>query len=402
MPAIGRGQIRRLMEAASRDKTPMRFIEEFCGAIRDKKIGLNEISIRQIFEEIIPDGRELVDLWDPRKQGEMVELRAVLENAGPVVAAALSRVNGQIAYSATLEGYQQEDFIFTGMIPTQSTPFDGEKIPGVSGLGDQGQVINEGNPYPYAGVNEDFIETPSTTKRGIITAVTREAVFFDRTAQLVENLRKVGESIGLGQEKEAIDCLIDENRTGHRYNRLGRGRVATYGDNSGNHDWDNLQAQNALVDWTDIDNAEQLLYSILDPNTGEPVVMTGNLKLICTRGLRATALRIQRATSVEHATPGYATTGNPVVTHSPSPLDSTFEVVTSRQLATRLATDTDWFYGDPTKAFRYMENWPLAVVQAPTNSHDEFTRDIVMQFKASRRGAYATVEPRAMVKCTVS
>jgi hypothetical protein len=398
MPTIAKGKMRRLMEAAQKDKTPMRFVEEFCEALAKKEIQVD--SIRQIYEEIIPHGREMVDSWNPRNEGGQISLHTVLENAGAVVSAAFSRVNGQIAYSMTLEGYQQEDFVFKNMIPVQSTPYDGEKIPGISGLGDKGQVINEGQPYPYAGVNEDFIETPSTTKRGIITAVTREAVYFDRTSRLLESLRQVGEVIGLGHEKEAIDCLIDENRTGHRYNRLSRGTVATYGDNSGNHDWDNLQASNALVDWTDIDNAEQLLYSILDPNTGEPIVMTGNMRLICTRGLRATALRIQRATSVEHANPGYATSGNPVITHSPTPLDTAFEVVTSRQLAQRLATDTDWFYGDPTKAFKYMENWPLAVVQAPANSHDEFTRDIVMQFKASRRGAYATIEPRAMVKCT--
>jgi hypothetical protein len=280
MPTIAKGKMRRLMEAAQKDKTPMRFVEEFCEAIGKREIQVD--SFRQLYEELIPHGRELVDSWNPRNEGGQISLHTVLENAGSVVAAAFSRVNGQIAYTTTMDGYQQEDFVFKNMIPVQSTPYDGEKIPGISGLGDKGQVIAEGQPYPYAGVNEDFIETPSTTKRGIITAVTREAVYFDRTSQLLENLRQVGEVIGLGHEKEAIDCVIDENRTGHRYNRLGRGAVATYGDNSGNHDWDNLQASNALADWTDIDNAEQLLYSILDPNTGEPIVLTGNMRLICT------------------------------------------------------------------------------------------------------------------------
>lgn len=36
-------------------------------------------------------------------------------------------------------------------------------------------------PYPNIGFSEDYIETPSTSKHGLIVPVTREAVFFDRT-----------------------------------------------------------------------------------------------------------------------------------------------------------------------------------------------------------------------------
>jgi len=41
-----------------------------------------------------------------------------------------------------------------------------------------------------------------------------------------------------------------------------------------------------------------------------------------------------------------------------------------------------------------MENWPITVVQAPTNSEAEFTQDIVVRFKASERGTPAIMEPR--------
>ena len=35
--------------------------------------------------------------------------------------------------------------------------------------------------------------------------------------------------------------------------------------------WINVKGGNELVDWTDVDGAEQLLADILDPNTGEPI-----------------------------------------------------------------------------------------------------------------------------------
>ena len=41
--------------------------------------------------------------------------------------------------------------------------------------------MHPGMPYPHLGFGEDYIETPSTTKRGFIVPVTKEAIFFDRT-----------------------------------------------------------------------------------------------------------------------------------------------------------------------------------------------------------------------------
>jgi hypothetical protein len=76
------------------------------------------------------------------------------------------------------------------------------------------------------------------------------------------------------------------------------------------------------------------------------------------------------------------------------------DIMTSRLLITRMGTLTSWYYGSPKQAFRYMQNWPITVVQAPTNSYKEFEQDIVMQWKASERGQFATFEPRYMVKST--
>ncbi len=85
-----------------------------------------------------------------------------------------------------------------------------------------------------------------------------------------------------------------------------------------------------------------------------------------------------------------------------NPIDS-YQIASSRLLASRMAADTDWYLGNPRKAFAYMQNWPVTVVQAPSNSEAEFTQDIVVRFKASERGAAAaTLEPRVMTRCTAA
>jgi hypothetical protein len=152
------------------------------------------------------------------------------------------------------------------------------------------------------------------------------------------------------------------------------------------------------VDWTDVDNAERLFSGMLDPETGLPILIQPK-HLIVTRQNLYTARRIVSATEITVTTPGYATTGNPTETKTGNPIQG-YTIVSTNFLASRMATDTTWYLGDLTKAFRYMENWPLTVVQAPANNEAEFNSDIVMQFKASERGAYATMDPRYMVKCT--
>lgn len=401
--AVNYASLRRLHESAERERRdgePNRCLQEIEVALQSGDLKPSDFRIRPLFESLVEDGPELIN--DFFRPGSPEQSFTKLVEADVVNTAAFANITGQIVYSRILEAYQAEEFVFSRMIPDVQTDFDGEKIPGMGQIGDKAELVDESGEYPMAGVNEDWIQSPQTKKRGLVVPITKEAIFFDRTGLILQRCGEVGEFLGLNKEKRACDCVIDENTTAHRYNRKGRGAVATYGNNSGSHDWDNLQESNALVDWTDIDNAEQLLYSILDPNTGEPIVIGASPKLVCTRQLSATAMRIRNATEVNHVTPGYATSNNPIETRSPNPVANTFEVVFSRMLAARMATDTSWFYGNPEKAFAYMQNWPLTTAQAPVNSEMEFQRDIVMRWKASERGQYVTLDPRFIVKNTVA
>lgn len=332
----------------------------------------------------------------------------VLEHAGAVSTAAFKDISGQIVFSMMIPKYNAEEFIFTKLIPERQSPYTFEKAAALSGIGpgsDSEWVVPEGEPYNLAGFGPNFIHLPETVKRGKIVPVTREAIFFDRTGQMREMAGSIGYWLGYNREVRAIDCIIDENAGaksaaagGHRYHWLGNS-IATYGDNSGTHSWDNLVATNALVDWTDVDAAEQAFNDIVDPFTGAPVMLEGTT-LIAVKALEKTALRILDSTKLNILTPGYATTGNPTVGTVANYYGGAFKYVTSRLLAQRLGTDTSWFYGIPEKAFVYVVNFPFQQITAPPNSHEEFTRDIVLQVRADERGAYGTLDPRLMMKST--
>lgn len=366
---------------------------EFSDALHKGAIKSHEFSIRDLFESLVTDGREMVESWNPRFGPDSGA--SLIEAAGAITSSDFSSITGQIVYSRMMEDLMPEDFPFQALIPTQSTQFSGEKIPGIAGLGDQAEVVAENEEFPLVGTGEDYIETPATTKRGFIVPITKEALFFDRTGMVLQKAGAVGESLRLNKEKRAIDCLIDENTTTHRY----KWRGTTYATYQTTTPWDNTTASNALVDWTDIDNANQTLNGITDPNTGEPVMVEADT-LICTKSLEEIASRIRNATEITVVTAGFATTGNPTQTRLANPMGGKFTVLSTRLLAARLATDTSWFYGNPRKAFVYMENWGITVTQAPAGNSDDFNRDIVTKFKCSERGQYATIEPRVMSTST--
>ncbi|MEQ8788873.1 MAG: hypothetical protein RIC55_21355 [Pirellulaceae bacterium] len=377
-------KLRRSLDAAIRDRRPDRFWSDLREALDKKQLRPTDFSIRQLFEAFVEEGRELADSFSPRQGGGVALLEAAVDTS------AFSNISGQVVFTAVMEAFESEAFVFSSLVQTIPTQFNGEKIPGVGRLGDVAEPIGEGAAYPQVGLNEDWIETPETTKRGFIVPVTKEAIFFDRTNLLLQRAAEVGEFLGLNKEKRVLDCVIDENAAEHRY----KWRGTTYATYQSSAPWDNVTTANALDDWTSIDAAEQTLNGITDPNTGEPVLVTPTHLIVAPRNLHA-ARRIVSATEIQSSAGGDQT----MVTRNP--IDS-YQIASSRLLASRMADDTDWFLGNPRKAFAYMQNWPVTVIQAPSNSEAEFTQDIVVRFKASERGAAATLEPRVMTRCTAA
>ena len=349
-----------------------------------------DFSIRDLAETLVPDGREWVRLLDPRAGGSV----ALLEASDGVDVTAFQTIAGQVIYAKILEAYAQEAFVVSRLVDTILTRLDGEKIPGVTRIADQIDEVGPGMPYPSLGFSEDYIETPATTKRGFIVPVTKEAIFFDRTHLILSRASEVGEVLGLNKEKRLLDLVVgvtnNFNQNGTSYNTY---QAAT--------PWINVLATNELVDWTDVDAAEQLFADMLDPATGEPVLVRGTTVLVMP-AYRHAAHRVFNAAEINYAPGGAAT-----ATLASNPLGN-YRVFESRLAYRRIvasgvaAADAKkwWFIGDLRRAFAYMENWPITVTQAPFRSEADFQQDIVLRFKASERGAAAVLNPRFVVKNT--
>lgn len=370
---------------------PRRTTAHLSAALAAGHLRPEDFSLRDLAEALVPDGGEWVRTLDPRSASGA----PLLEAGDGVDTTAFLNITGQVIYNRILEAYAQEAFVASKLVQTIPTRFDGEKLPGVARLADEVPEVRPGMPYPHLGFGEDYIETPATTKRGFIVPVTKEAVFFDRTYLVLQRAAEVGEVLGLNKEKRLLDLIV-----GSTNNYKWRG--TNYDTYQASAPWVNVKSGNELVDWTSVDSSEQLFAEMLDPHTGEPILIDARTVLV-TPAYQHAAARIFNATDVQ--TVDNRAAAQTVRTSYANPLTG-YSFAASRLLYRRIVASGVsevharqwWFHGDFSRAFAYMENWPITVTQAPQNSEAEFNQDVVARYKASERGAAAVLNPRYVVK----
>ncbi len=384
-----------------------RFRAHLKDALATGQLRPREFKLPRLLEAFLPGSREWVQHSD--KSGEPF---SVLLEGGDGSSAVgysdFSNITGQIFFTEVKEKYDSEEFVFTKEITSKaSTIQDIEKIPGISRIGADASVVDEGMNYPRAGVSEDYQEVAYKRKRGRILEVTTEAVKGDRTGELLDRCGELGYFEGLGLEKRVIDAVIDQNTGaasaylgGHRYTWKGTA-YATFQTST---PWINSKTSNALVDETNVDSAWQQMAQVTDPYTGEPILIQPDVLIVAPQ-LAFQANRLLAVTEFRRTDPGYATTANPVQTVGPPALSRVvpgLRVLTSRLLYARMntasETTSDWFLGNIKRGIHRYYNWDIVTTQRGTGTEAEFERDVVMQFKASVKDTVSVFEPRLLQK----
>ena len=386
--------VKKLVEGFKLD--PAKAAEGLADGLKQNHIRPSEFNATELFIECFG-----YDEFKHYRAHDNYTTAQVLREAGPVMTSSFQNISQQFLAADFMKAYSIPTAVFTQLIPTVKTTRKYERIAGITHVGDEADVVEEGKSYPLVGVSEDWTDTPEVKKRGKIAQITKETIIFDETGKVVEHCKYLGKWLGVNQEKRAIDCLIDGNTTAHRYNWQGT-VYASYVDTP----WDNLAASNALADETDIDNAFQLLSAIEDPATGEPQDVS--LKHVIVPVGLVNKAYYALAPMVRATIGGFATSGdpkqmeinNPVLAKiggAPGVLSS--QLLNKRMTAASIATTT-WFAGDVTEYAEYREVWPVTFTQFGAGGQLENQNDIVVQFKASGMGAYRVKQPRAMTKNT--
>jgi len=350
----------------------------------------DDFSVKELFEALHDDGGELLRNIGRGKSGGM----NLLEAANAVDTSAFTGIIGQIVFNRVKEAYSDPEFLWPQLCETMTSTFAaGERIPGIGRIGDKAEIVNEGEAYPTVGLNEEFIDTPPTRKRGMIVPVSREIIIEDRTGMLLKAAGETGHWLGLNKEKRVIDVAIGAVNN-YKRNLTATNTYLTSGA------YINSQTGNALDgsgnEWRALEKADLLFDAILDPNTGEPIIISPDVLLVPT-ALKRTAERIINATGIQ--TVDMRVNAATIRTESGNPYGGKgLKVLSSPYIKVRSTSATRWWYGVPKKAFLYISIWDIETLQAASNSEQEFTMDIWLRYKCSEKGVAAVQEPRFMTQ----
>ena len=400
----------------------------------ERKHFAEDYSIREMAESVLGhDGVRVLDPINGDEYARNMKARAHISAANPdnnqalfestgfgldpsafININAFSILTGGLIEVKMLESFNNPSFIGDRLMPTMPTKLNGQKVIGLNPIGDKSARRQPGQPHPRAQFGERWIQTPETRENALAMDVTKEAVFYDLTGDILNMASSIGEELAYRKELEILDTVIGYtnswNWKGTGYNTY----VAAGGNTLGYAG--NLIGSNAnpLYDWTSIQTGYMAFNRFTDPDTGKRIMCQPNLILVCP-GKLATANLILDSLTTQFRTGGQQSTANPLYVNSgagnPVSNFGNYGVLTSplleQQLVNSLGLTTanateNWFMIDPTKAFKYMQNYPLQIQQASPQSYSMVDNGLVASYFGHERGIPSIWSPWHCLKNTTA
>lgn len=366
------------LQVLFKDKTPTEFREatdKVISLMKENKITQKDIGLLDIAQATLGDE----GMSSMRRANSDECFVAMRENIDPVNLTAFTNITGQLVFQGAMEGYRSPDYIGDSLVTAESSKEDNTRIPGLDAISDDAMEVKEGEEYPVVKFGEDYIDIPSSKKRGMRIGLTREAVFFDRTGQIVNHARSIGERLALNKEKRILEVVL-----GIVDNYKRKGVAADTYNTTGARI--NEIANLTLTDWTSLDQMMMLFGDMTDDREVPEPIMVMPKTIIVPMALTSTAARLLSATEVR-------TTGGAIETIGSNPMRNSLNVVTSPLIQWLLVKNgitlanakKYWWVGDFKRAFVYRTLFPFQV-RAAQHDKDEFERDVVAQFRTDERG----------------
>lgn len=394
---INEKELRSLVKTKGVEETSTHLLE----ALDKKDLKPEDFSIRALYENMLCNERGESTGYDILKNLERGVL--IQENMATAVSTATtSHLIGQLIYTAILEGYQLPDFVLSNMVGVVNSPKifnESEKFPRISGLGNGLQQVAEGGEFPKINISEDWINAPVKQQHGAAIYISKQAIMSDRTGQVLEHAKALGEAAGLSRELQLTDALLAVGGASDRYNYNSRGVAYAPWQTSATNEpyYQNSQSSTPLLDQTSIDAAYQLQAAIKDPLTGMPLADPKRWTVLVTPSLKYKAMRIRSSLQVWAQPSGGGFTP---ISGGESVVD--FDVKVSKYLAQKLSDNsiaqTTWFFGDFERALKRIVALDINVQQASPLSGLLFTHDLELAYRVAKIETPCWFQPRLLIK----
>jgi len=304
------------------------------------------------------------------------------------VSSSFSVIAGNVIAKAIVTGFESEQRFIGDRLITKSkstTPVD--TYAGVQSVEDP-DALTEGETIPFKQFEgEKSLQPPEPLKRGLRIGLSREMVLFDRTNALLAQASDIGKVLRRQREKQIINTLADAAGYTRYYPKTtgGYAQTAVYRAAAGS-EWYNRHITaltgNALGGTGSIQTAMSNLATRTDESGNtfgfvpKVIVVPFALAQSAWETIRATQY-VKGTTAAENRLQGpNATVLNAVIGGIPDVLVS--------PLLDAIST-TQWYIGDPQACLVEQIHWPISVFKAADSHPDNFDRDIIVQWKATRK-----------------
>lgn len=243
--------------------------DTICEAIRDAKNPIQP-SLKQLY-----DGLEMA-LQDPETKFSEA-----------VASGIFTTVTGTAIISAVMAAYASIPRVGRGLINEMPVNNESGKI---AGFTDGGGLIEigEAEEYKESEIGDKYV-TFKARKYGRKLSITREAVAFDQTGQLLNRASRLGERMADFEEKLILYKIADA--TGYESYYPAGTQTALFSTNATEtltQTPANNSQTNALADWTDLNNVYKLLATKKN-EAGDPIGISSNIALLAPYALKGTA-----------------------------------------------------------------------------------------------------------------
>lgn len=300
-------------------------------------------------------------LWE-----QLVTERGLEEN---IVSSAFPTIAGEIISTVMIQAFQAFPRSGDRLVRTVPSKLKTSMIVGWKAIGRISQV-NEREPYGQTVPPDEKTVTIENKKYGGLMDLTKEAIFFDQTGELIDRARGLGEEGARYRDEIIMNKVCDVNDDALS------GTVLYSGGNS------NLLTTNPLGT-TGWENAHVELMSKKDDNTSKPIWVMGDRPImVVPTGLYPLAWKLQQN---EYGPQG---TGN----LDRNMAQNMYDIVTNPYLT---KASTTWWYGGFNRQFRWEEVWPLEVfTRVGQDTEEGFKQDVIQQFKVSFYGGCGAQDTR--------
>jgi len=317
--------------------------------LEEKKVRPEDFSIREIYE-------------------------AVTSDMFPII-------TGELINAKIIDAYKAAPTIGDQLVTTVPSKMEVETIAGFD-TPDTPEVVPEGAPYNYATVGEKYV-TIRNYKYGRLIAVTEEAIYFDRTGQLLMRAQQIGEKAAYYKEKIIVEKVIDVSS--NAYAVSGTPGVLYRTAASGNHKI-NSRAATPFGE-AGLEEAFKLQHNMTDENGDFVFISPVGMTCLVPQDLLVEALQMVQSTLVPEN-----------VDNAVNIYKNAFKVLTSPFITAQSATT--WYLGDFKQDMVWTEVWPLETMAMKPGSEDEFKKDIKAQFKVRFLGGCGAIDAKHVYKFT--